>query len=406
MIMTILPAMKANAANPEWMFHKLNYDVGELADDGEYMWIGLLNGGIYKFHKDTQKIVDTMNFEENDWADGKEFAKDKEGVLWIASTVGLIKYDGVNEIRYTTDNSGLPHNSITSLIIDQNDHIWASTIKGLAKYDGANWTVYNTSNSGIPNDTIAALALDKSDNIWIGTDSRGLAKFDRKEWTIYNENNSGLPSSYIFTLKFDKSGNLWIGTYKGLTKFDGANWTVYNTSNSKIPDNYVSTIAIDSSNNLWFCNYIGGQSYGLVKFDGVNNWTFYNSSNSGLRSDDIHALTFDIAGNLWIGVSSSDIEKTGICIFKEGGVILSTDEDNIFVESVKPYVYPNPVKDKFQIMNHDYNSYTILDLTGQEIQSGLLSNNEIYVGNIPNGIYFLNLKSGINLLYLKFLKIQ
>jgi ligand-binding sensor domain-containing protein len=401
--MTILPAIKAKAENPEWIYHQFDYNAMSFMDDGEYMWIGVSERGVYKFRKETLTIVDTIANTYNAYA--LDITKDKDGIIWIATTKGLVKYDGINETRFTAENSGLPDNNVFAVSIDKNNIKWLGTVGGLAKFDDVNWTVFNTSNSGLPDNFIYSLALDVNDNIWIGTDSKGLAKFDGTNWTVYNDTNSGLSSNQIYKLIFDKTGNLWCGTIEGgLAKFDGNNWEVFNKTNSMLPENNVSNLALDSSNNLWLSNYAYQYFYGLVKFDGVDNWTIYNTSNSGINSDEIYALAIDKAGNKWVGVASDDIFKDGICIFKEGGVILSAVEYNNNIDSKIAFVYPNPVYDKFGIMNYEFNQYSISDLEGRVLLIGCIYNNEIYVGNLQTGIYVICLNEGINKKYLKFIK--
>ena len=70
-------------------------------------------------------------------------------------------------------------------------------------------------------------------------------------------------------------------------------------------------------------------------------------------------------------------------------------------------IYPNPVVDFINIktkLNFDNNStYSIKNIAGQEIQSGVL-NNSINVENIENGIYFIEISINNNLFTNKFIK--
>jgi ligand-binding sensor domain-containing protein len=123
---------------------------------------------------------------------------------------------------------------------------------GLAKFDGTNWTVYNTSNSGLPDNSVWSIVLDGAGNKWIGTNGGGLAKFDGTNWIVYDTSNSGLPHNQVMSLAIDGAGNKWIGTkWDGLAKFDGTSWTVYYTSNSGLPSYSVWSIVIDGAGNKW-----------------------------------------------------------------------------------------------------------------------------------------------------------
>jgi ligand-binding sensor domain-containing protein len=65
-------------------------------------------------------------------------------------------------IVYDTTNSGLPHNWVSSVTIDDFGNKWIGTFAGLAKFDGAKWKVYDTSNSDLPSNEIISIALDNS----------------------------------------------------------------------------------------------------------------------------------------------------------------------------------------------------------------------------------------------------
>ena len=77
------------------------------------------------------------------------------------------------------------------------------------------WIVYDTDNSGLPHNSVYALAIDEQGNLWIGTYGGGVANFDGENWTVYNTDNSGLPSNYVWRFAFDAPGNIWIGTARG-----------------------------------------------------------------------------------------------------------------------------------------------------------------------------------------------
>src|SRR6185369_16433313 len=47
---------------------------------------------------------------------------------------------------------------------------------GVASFDGATWSTYTTANSPLPHNQISSLAADASGNVWVGTASMGLAE--------------------------------------------------------------------------------------------------------------------------------------------------------------------------------------------------------------------------------------
>ncbi len=265
-----------------------------IAEEGNYLWIGIYGGGLIHLNKNTGNKVfyNTANSKlpnNNVYA----IAIDAQGNKWIGTWGGgLAKFDGTTWTTYTMANSGLRNDWVTTIAIDAQGNKWIGTYDGLTKFDGTTWTT-NYSNSGSPNNYVYAITIDSQGNKWIGI-GNGLVKFDDTTWTGCN--NSGFLNSVVYSITIDAQGNKWIGTSSGLAKFDGTNWTTYNTANSGLPTNSVDAIAIDSQGNKW----IGTSGYGLVKFDGTT-WTTYNTSNSGLLYDNVQAITIDAQDNKWIG---------------------------------------------------------------------------------------------------------
>jgi hypothetical protein len=59
-------------------------------------------------------------------------------------------------------------------------------------------------------------------------------------------------------------------------------------------------------------------------------------------------------------------------------------------------IYPNPAQDYINITNHNYETYSILDLLGNKIQSGTLEGKNIPIRSIPAGTYLLRLEAKLN----------
>ena len=59
------------------------------------------------------------------------------------------------------------------------------------------WIVYTTQNSGLPVNTISALTYESNGVMWIGAAGAGLVKFDGTNWIVYDTSNSPLPNNNI-----------------------------------------------------------------------------------------------------------------------------------------------------------------------------------------------------------------
>jgi ligand-binding sensor domain-containing protein len=229
-------------------------------DAGGNKWVGTEYGGLAKFDGATWTIYSSTNssLPENDITSIK---MDNSRNVWIGTLSGdLVKFDGISWTAYSLNYD------IISIAIDGTGAKWIGTNGGgVAKFDDATWIVFSSSNSDLPYNWVSSIAIDSNGSKWIGTGA-GLAKFDGTEWSVYTTMNSGLPYDGCGPIVIDESGNKWIGTaFKGLAKFDGTEWTSYDTSNSGLPNNQISSISIDDSGNVWI-----GTGYGLAVFSGGN----------------------------------------------------------------------------------------------------------------------------------------
>jgi ligand-binding sensor domain-containing protein len=268
---------------------------------------------------------------------------DNSGVLWISTNGGgIAKFINNSFQIINSSNSGLPSNFIKQVFFDHMGNVWVATSLGLAKYDGAMWTKYTTSNTNILDNFITSITQDKNNVIWFGTASGGIVSFDGVRFKVFTKRNSGIPSDYITSIVVDASNNKWIGTYgEGLIKFDDVNWEVFRQGNSSLMNNYINNLYLDQQGMLWiasgatispgtlskydgndFTHYFNagfsivnkitkasdgtlwvGVSTGLYHF--VNNkWISYTVQNSGLPNNAVTAITIDNEGNKWVGGSS------------------------------------------------------------------------------------------------------
>ncbi|MCU7493009.1 MAG: T9SS type A sorting domain-containing protein [Ignavibacteria bacterium] len=206
--------------------------------------------------------------------------------------------------NYNSATSLLPNNTVYQIVIDDQDIKWVATGVGLGRFDGTNWKSYNKLNSGLPNNIVRSVAIDSRGNKWVGTDS-GLAKFDGKSWTVFTKSNSYLPDNRIRGVAVDKDGFIWIGTKEGgVAMFDGFNWRLFNAANTSGLVDYINTVAVDNNNIKW----IGTSGGGLGKFDGVN-WTFFTKTNSYTACNSFLNIRFDPKGVLWAGTWNGGLES-------------------------------------------------------------------------------------------------
>jgi signal transduction histidine kinase/CheY-like chemotaxis protein len=111
------------------------------------------------------------------------------GLAQLAATVLLVTIRGHAGLdpskaisQYTHEvwqtEQGLPQNSVKAIVQDREGYIWLATELGVVRFDGVRFTVFDKANTReIKSDYILALLVDHEGSLWIGSEHGGLTCF-------------------------------------------------------------------------------------------------------------------------------------------------------------------------------------------------------------------------------------
>ncbi|NOY60216.1 MAG: hypothetical protein GXO75_14975 [Calditrichaeota bacterium] len=151
-------------------------------DNDGRKWIGTEDNGITvlddkntPFDKSDDDLSQGLKKEDGLESEHiRSLAMDFDGVMWIATPEGLnYWFDGQVFVKYGTIND-----DINCILVDAGNNKWIGTSGGLTMLhaDGFQMTHYTTSNSPLPADNVTSFAFDeKSGDIYIGT-TNGLSR--------------------------------------------------------------------------------------------------------------------------------------------------------------------------------------------------------------------------------------
>jgi ligand-binding sensor domain-containing protein len=363
----------------------------------------------------------------------QEIKEDIDGLLWIATQEGLVKFDKVNTWQiYTESNSNMYDHNISSVLPLGNNTCWLGHVGGVSYFDGTTFTHYDFdgmfSSYWQGANTINQIDKDWNGNIWFAT-SEGLIKYDGNTFTRLTTQN-GLHSNEIWSVKCDLIKNIiWIGTYdEGLIAYDGSIFTryfLYDTAGPFAVLQQVNEIFIDTDGDIWLTGYgifefdkdsMGIKSYyvseinealfwglnidqnnkmwigsdylhGLFMYDQTN-WFTYDSINSiipdhclncSVPCNHIESIYVDADNTKWMASWKS------IIVYNENGISGITDYK---VNKINLAVFPNPVSSKLNIktdVNNPY--YRVIDIKGRVLLESNL--NSIDVSSYSSGTFYL-----------------
>lgn len=135
----------------------------------------------------------------------------KDGYLWLGSSNGLYRFDGVRFDEYQPRSGGeYLSKDIFSLLVTPDNGIWIGYWFGGASFlkDG-NLTNYGET-EGLPSGRLPSFARDDDGTVWFAA-ANGLARLDGSRWErIGAEWN--YPGKSAQSIYFDRGGTLWVAT--------------------------------------------------------------------------------------------------------------------------------------------------------------------------------------------------
>jgi len=230
--------------------------------------------------------------------------EDRQGRILAADTSGLYEFvePRGNERRGQWRRAPLrlkPNQHLTTLLADINGVIWIGTTRGLIKYRDGRQTLY-TSAQGLSDEFITALSQDREGNLWIGTASGGLCKL-AGEMIVSFTRAEGLPDQNVGWLIEDRQGRIYASTFgTGVVEIAGDRAILVPGSQSP-PFNAIWGRLLQDRRGDWWV----GTGEGLFRFSGPmlqlrrgQKFTPADGVPEGTVSDRLYE---DAEGRIWAG---------------------------------------------------------------------------------------------------------
>ena len=253
LILLICISALSIAQTDKWESYLPNKYMYDCLVDGNYLYT-ISFTGLIKYDLTTDKYENyTKSNTSIQFNAATSIDKDNAGNVYFYTANSLVKFNGQNFSEYSFTNKPYLHGN--AIVVDKFNIVWLASDLGLIKFNGADFEIIEPEVPSAYGHNINCIALDSSGNIWGSTNSY-IVKYDGNEWTVFDEITQ--QNFYTLCLFIDKENVLWAGGLGGYYTYDGINWIYYNGNNSHLIEEDVEVITAKLYIKIWFITKSGG----------------------------------------------------------------------------------------------------------------------------------------------------
>jgi signal transduction histidine kinase/ligand-binding sensor domain-containing protein len=168
-----------------------------------------------------------------------------------------------------TTRDGAPAD-IFALAQTADGFLWLGSSTGLFRFDGVRFEPFEPpTDQALPSANIAALLALREGGLWVGYRFGGASLIQRGAIRNYGEGD-GLPGGTVWTLAEDSDGTIWVGTTGGLARLDHGRWHRVGPDEG-FAGLSVNSLLVDRTRRLWVASSDGvfARGHGAARFDRV-----------------------------------------------------------------------------------------------------------------------------------------
>lgn len=261
----------------------------------------------------------------------------KDGYLWIGSSFGLFRFDGLRFQSYpfTAADPPLPSSDISALAADRDGGLWIGYRMGGISYLRNGTKIDYNGHNGLVSESTEQLLCRDDGSVWATADGR-LMHFTGSVWENYSAKH-GLDSEGLYSLFFDRDDNLWTADKGHVYELKKGAFTFTRVATSanvvnqfaqlpsgqmwisdawnkvrplyddkprdavRIPG--VPILMVDKDGNVWLANDFGGLTRIKHPDDLTARQVDYYTPGNGLTDGQTRAILQDHQGAIWVGTA-------------------------------------------------------------------------------------------------------
>jgi ligand-binding sensor domain-containing protein len=302
-----------------------------------------------------------------------------DGMIWIGSAKGLIRFNGIDYQLFMTDTT------VSALYEDSKKHLWIGLKNGKIFQFKNNKIQEWVIEEGHPSVSITGFGEDEKERIWIATYGEGAYVYDNKR--LYNLNlQDSLTSNDVYDI-FIKKNQVWLATDQGISicSFENEKKTVQRkTTDDGLPDLIVKVFGKDKKQNLQTGYYDGSVCNGII-----------NAEKIFKVEGTISSLVVDESENYFVGT-----EENGLFFYNKNAAILKNIPPSVLGRKIRDLVLDDEgqmwiITDRNKLYSNDLR-FTFFNTAFKNIQAihhSMSDKNTMIVGT-QKGAFSHNLATG------------
>jgi ligand-binding sensor domain-containing protein len=305
-------------ALPSEVIHKI------AVDKNGTKWIAT-SKGIVCFDGEKWNPYPDIPLENNSIVRDLSISPSTGNEIWLAgnSGVSFLKFNAADILSsgsFSAQENGLLSNEVSAIVVDVQNTKYIGTSMGISIYANNQWSEFigRPTEEILRDFQISSIAVAKNGWIYASTSGGGVSRFKYPDAisgaTTYDSIWTGIRSNYVNTVIIVEDSCQWYGTNHGAAFHTSHHakigWTQYTIEDGLISDTVLS-IAKDFTGNIWF-----GTNIGVSRLSGTQ-WTNF-TSDDGLADNHINTISVDKDSSIWFGTNN------GISHFKNNSWVKYT----------------------------------------------------------------------------------
>ncbi len=228
------------------------------------LWVGY-SGVVSRYDPDTQAWQD-FDWREDHPQDVVRKITLVDGDVWVATANGVAAiYGGETLEVFTTENSALPCGFVHGIVSDESGVLWMASSCGLLSYDGNSWKTWPSQEieGGLLVDMLMDIVMTANGSIWLADTFGTLCEFDPVSKTCTQVEMP--PDDYFSLSRLQASahGRLALASLvHGLLIYDEGEWFSLVTED-QILSNGIRAIAITPDKTMWLAEIGALQTFNV-----------------------------------------------------------------------------------------------------------------------------------------------